>query len=127
MLSLLVFKFTACLDSLFGTENLALVLHLFYIFITITTQNQYSCRRYSFKMEPGVQAPLLYFWGWIQRIPRTTEKRDFISQAKCYLLCFKRHLSLKTLFCFCCPLNPFRSFRVAGIANQYDEKGVKDV
>lgn len=83
MQPLLEFKFTFCLEESLEREYLALILHLFRTFITITTQNQYSFRKYNLKMEPGAQAPA--FLLWIQRRPRTKEKWTSVSQAKCYL------------------------------------------
>lgn len=43
--SLLVFKFIFCSDASFESEILALALHVFYTFITVTIQNQYSFRK----------------------------------------------------------------------------------
>lgn len=74
-------------------------------------------------MELGVQAPA--FLLGLQRISRTIENWTSVSQAKCYMFYFKRHLNPP--FHFHCPPDLLSSFGVAGIAKYFDDEGFEDV
>lgn len=56
-----------------------------------------------------------------------TEKWTSVSQAKCYLFCFKTQLSLNSPFHFLCPPDLLRLFGVAAIAKYFDGEGFEEV